>query len=46
MTYTVGTLFYLRDMMPFHRTIWHVFVLVASGVFYAAVTTQMVQTIG
>ena len=46
MTYTVGTLFYLRDMMPYHRTIWHVFVLIASGVFYAAVTTQMVQSVG
>lgn len=42
-TYTVGTLFYLRDMMPFHRTIWHVFVLVASGVFFAAVTTHMIE---
>ncbi|WP_128253204.1 PAQR family membrane homeostasis protein TrhA [Falsirhodobacter deserti] len=40
--YTVGTLFYLRHRMPFHKTIWHVFVLAASGVFFAAVTTHMV----
>ncbi|WP_136683267.1 PAQR family membrane homeostasis protein TrhA [Falsirhodobacter xinxiangensis] len=46
LTYTTGTLFYLRHMMPFHRTIWHVFVLVASGTFYAAVTVQMVQSTG
>lgn len=42
--YTVGTLFYLRDMMPYHRTIWHVFVLLASGVFFAAVTAHLVYT--
>lgn len=40
--YTVGTLFYLRHRMRFHKTIWHVFVLAASGVFFAAVTTHMV----
>ncbi|QUS35992.1 PAQR family membrane homeostasis protein TrhA [Falsirhodobacter algicola] len=40
--YTLGTLFYLRDGMPYHRTIWHVCVLAASGVFFAAVTVHMV----
>lgn len=44
--YTVGTLFYLRHRMPFHKTIWHVFVLAASGVFFAAVTTHLVLTAG
>lgn len=42
--YTVGTLFYLGHRMPFHRTIWHVFVLAASGVFFAAVLTHMIGT--
>jgi len=29
--------FYLWKRLPFHYTIWHVFVLAASFVFYAAV---------
>lgn len=44
--YTLGTLFYLRHRMPFHKTIWHIFVLTASGVFFAAVTTHLVLTAG
>lgn len=36
--YTVGVAFYLWKSLPFHNTIWHVFVLVASLFFYAAVT--------
>ena len=35
--YTVGVVFYLWHRLPFHNTIWHVFVLIASGLFYAAV---------
>lgn len=35
--YTAGVAFYLWDRLPFHYTIWHVFVLVASGLFYGAV---------
>lgn len=42
--YTLGTLFYLMGRLPFHNTLWHVFVLAASGVFYAAVTTHVVLT--
>jgi len=34
--YTVGTGFYLAKQMPFHLTIWHGFVLVASVAMYAA----------
>jgi hemolysin III len=34
--YTVGTGFYLWPQLPFHLTIWHSFVLVASLAFYAA----------
>ena len=37
--YTVGVAFYLWERLPFHYTIWHVFVLAASLVFYAAVLT-------
>ncbi|WP_240607928.1 PAQR family membrane homeostasis protein TrhA [Pararhodobacter oceanensis] len=35
--YTLGVVFYLWKRLPFHYTIWHVFVLAASFVFYAAV---------
>jgi hemolysin III len=41
--YTVGVVFFLFDRLPFHYTIWHVCVLAASAVFYAAVTVQLVQ---
>lgn len=36
--YTMGVAFLLYESLPFHYTIWHVFVLAASFVFYAAVT--------
>ena len=42
--YTVGVGFFLLDRLPFHYTIWHVFVLAASMVFYAAVMVHLVQT--
>lgn len=40
--YTAGVVFYLWERLPFHYTIWHVFVLAASMVFYAAVVVQVV----
>lgn len=40
--YTLGVVFYLWHRLPFHNTIWHVFVLVATLVFYAAVTVAVV----
>jgi hemolysin III len=39
--YTVGVVFYLWQTLHFHYTIWHVFVLAASLVFYAAVAVQV-----
>lgn len=39
--YTAGVVFFLWERLPFHNTIWHVFVLVASSVFYAAVTLHL-----
>lgn len=35
--YTLGVVFYLWRGLPFHYTIWHLFVLAASFVFYSAV---------
>jgi hemolysin III len=40
--YTLGVGVFLMDRMPFHTTVWHGFVLVATGVFYAAVTVAVV----
>lgn len=40
--YTLGVIFHLWERLPFHNTIWHIFVLVASLVFYAAITVQVV----
>lgn len=39
--YTAGVGFFLYERLPFHNTIWHGFVLVASMVFYAAVTLHV-----
>jgi hemolysin III len=39
--YTAGVVFFLWVSLPFHYTIWHVFVLVATCVFYAAVIVQL-----
>ena len=44
--YTIGVGFFLFDRLPFHYTIWHLFVLAASAVFYAAVMLHLVQTAG
>ncbi|MBI1220546.1 MAG: Hly-III family protein [Rhodobacteraceae bacterium] len=41
--YTVGVVFYLFERLPYHYTIWHVFVLAASMVFYAAITLHMMK---
>lgn len=40
--YTLGVVFYLWRGLPFHYTIWHVFVLAATGVFYTAVVVLVV----
>lgn len=44
--YTMGVAFYVWDRLPHHMTVWHVFVLAASLVFYAAVMACVVLTTG
>jgi hemolysin III len=39
--YTAGFAFYLVPRLPFHRTIWHLFVIAASAVFFAAVAAYV-----
>jgi len=39
--YTVGVGFHLCRSLPFHNAIWHIFVLLATFVFYAAVIVEL-----
>ena len=39
--YTLGVVFFLWERLPFHNTIWHVFVLAATFVLYAAVLVEL-----
>jgi hemolysin III len=39
--YTLGLVFFLWERLPFHNTIWHVFVLAASWILYAAVVVEL-----
>jgi hemolysin III len=39
--YTLGLVFFLWERLPFHNTIWHLFVLVASFIVYAAVVVEL-----
>ena len=41
--YTLGVIFYLWERLPFHNTIWHVFVLAASFALYAALMVELWQ---
>lgn len=41
LTYTVGVVFFVWERLPFHNTIWHVFVLAGSCVLYAAVLVEV-----
>ena len=43
LVYTAGVVFYLWERLPFHNTIWHVFVLAASFVLYAAILVELWQ---
>jgi hemolysin III len=44
--YTLGVVFFLWEALPFHNTIWHGFVLVASICLYAAILVQLVSAPG
>ncbi len=41
LTYTAGVLFYRWESLPYANAIWHAFVLVASGCFFAAIATSV-----
>lgn len=42
--YTIGTLFFLWERLPFHNTIWHVFVLAATATIFFAVLIHLSDT--
>jgi len=42
--YTFGVVFFLWEALPFHNTLWHVFVLAASVVFFIAIFLHLAQT--
>ncbi|MCG6117163.1 MAG: hemolysin III family protein [Aquimonas sp.] len=41
LAYTVGTLFYHRDSLPYSHAVWHGFVLAGSSFHFVAVSTQV-----
>lgn len=41
--YTLGVFFFVWERLPFHNTIWHVFVLAATFVLYAAVLVELAE---
>jgi hemolysin III len=42
--YTLGTLFYHRDSLPYAHAIWHLFVLAGSSFHFVAVSTQVLAS--
>ncbi|MEM8630176.1 MAG: hemolysin III family protein [Pseudomonadota bacterium] len=41
--YTLGLVVFLQERLRFHNTIWHVFVLAASVIFFIAIAMHMAQ---
>ena len=39
--YSLGVVFLLWERLPHHNTVWHVFVLVATAVVYAAIVVEL-----
>lgn len=44
--YTCGVAFYIFDRLPFHFTIWHVFVLLGTAFFFGAVALMVQGPLG
>jgi hemolysin III len=42
--YTLGTLFYHRESLPYAHAIWHLFVLAGSSFHFVAVSTQVLAS--
>ncbi len=44
-TYTLGTVFYIRDHRPYYHVIWHCFVLAGSACHYVAIYSYVIPPI-
>lgn len=42
LSYSLGTIFYLREKMPYHHGIWHIFVLLGSLFHYIAILSASI----
>jgi hemolysin III len=40
LVYSVGVIFYVLEHIPFHKTIWHCFVLVAAALHFSAIALE------
>src|SRR5262249_4827483 len=38
--YTIGVIFHVFDRLPFHREVWHVFVVAAAASHFSAIATE------
>jgi len=45
--YTVGVIFHVFERLPYHREIWHVFVVTAAALHFSAIATEfMARAVG
>ena len=40
LVYSAGVVFYVLEHIPFHKTIWHGFVLVAAAMHFSAIALE------
>jgi hemolysin III len=40
LVYSAGVLFYVIDRIPYHKVIWHAFVLVAAVLHFSAIAFE------
>lgn len=43
LVYTVGVLFHVFERLPYHREIWHVFVVTAAGLHFSAIASEFMS---
>jgi hemolysin III len=41
--YSVGVIFHVFERMPFHREVWHAFVLTAAGLHFTAIASEFMS---
>ena len=43
LVYSVGVLFYVSERIPYHKAIWHAFVLVAAVLHFSAIAFEFAR---